>query len=201
MDLPDIALWHAFNDGHRFVTTGETVTTRVENAAELVLPTGRIVVSDPVLNPFNEPFSVAVEPGAYPVLLSYIKDEIGLVMVYFADGPPIRWEVSNPSDFHVDSGRGCLMDQKICRFLRRKAENDQYERYLERFGNFLEESEDQWENYCLSTESGANMILFRTHGGDGVFPAFFGFNSDDEVVCLIIDMFLCFEHVLGSAPE
>jgi hypothetical protein len=34
---------------------------------------------------------------------------------------------------------------------------------------------------------------------DGVFPSFFGYNSDDEIVCLVTDMFLCMEHVLGSA--
>jgi hypothetical protein len=121
MDLPNMALWHAFVDGHRFQTDdGESVTTRIADAGALVLPTGRIVVSDPILDPFNKPFTVVVPPGTYPVLLSLIKDDVALVMVSFAEGSPVRWQATKPANFGVDSATGCLMDQKVCRFLRRK---------------------------------------------------------------------------------
>src|SRR3989442_4802813 len=125
MELPSIALWHAFVDGHRFNTEdGESVTTRIVDAGALVLPTGQVVVSDPILDPFNRPFSVAVPPGTYPVLLSLIKDDVALVMVNFLAGSPVRWERTRPQSFGVDSATGGLMDQKVCRFLRRKAEKD-----------------------------------------------------------------------------
>jgi hypothetical protein len=45
----------------------------------------------------------------------------------------------------------------------------------------------------------SQVVLFRTWGGDGAFPSFFGYRADGEVVCLVTDMFLCFDHVLGSA--
>jgi hypothetical protein len=200
MELPDIALWHAFIDGHRFLTKNEVVTTRIEDAGVLVLPTGRIVVSDPILDPFNEPFSVSVPSGNYPVLLSLIKDDVALVMVHFADGSPVRWQRTKPETFGVDSVTGCLMDHMACRFLRRKAEAERYEKFIHRFQDALEENEGLWGSCCLDAQSGANVVLFRTWGGDGNFPSFFGYNSEDEVVCLITDMYLCFEHVLGSAP-
>jgi hypothetical protein len=200
MEIPSNALWDAFTDGHRFQTAdGESVTTRIADAGALVLPTGRIVVSDPILDPFNEPFSVAVPADTYPVLLSLIKDEVALVMVKFGEGPAVRWQAAKPETFGVDSATGCLMDQKVSRFLHRKAENDKYDRYIRRFQDAAEENEDLWGSYCVDSESGANVVLFRTWGGDGVFPSFFGYNAEDEVVCLVADMFLCFDHVLGSA--
>jgi hypothetical protein len=200
MKLPSTALWHAFTDGHRFQTDdGEFVATRLADAGALVLPTGRIVASDPILDPFSKPFTIAVPAGTYPVLLSLIKDDVALLMVNFAKGSPVRWQATNPENFGVDSATGCLMDQKVCRFLRRKAENDKYHRYVRRFQDAMEENEGLWGSYCVDCDSGANVVLFRTWGGDGLFPSFFGYNADGEVVCLVTDMFLCFDRVLGSA--
>jgi hypothetical protein len=200
MELPSNALWDAFTDGHRFdMGDGQSVTTRIADAGALVLPTGRIVVSDPILDPFRKPFSVAVPAATYPVLLSLIKDEVALVMVNFAEGPPVRWQAAKPETFAVDSATGCLMDYKVCRFLRRITEDDKYGSYIHRFQDAIEENEELWGNYCVDRSSGANVVLFRTWGGDGVFPSFFGYNAADEVVCLVTDMFLCFDHALGSA--
>jgi Protein of unknown function (DUF4241) len=200
MELPNIALWHAFADGHQFLTDdGQSVTTRIADAGALVLPTGRIVVSDPILDPFNKPFTVAVPPGAYPVLLSLIKDDVGLVMVNFAEGTPVRWQAAKPERFGVDSATGCLMDQKLRQFLRRKSESEEYEEYIRRFQDAMEENDGLWGRCCVDRESGANVVLFRTWGGDGVFPSFFGYNFEGVVVCLVTDMFLCSDHVVGSA--
>jgi hypothetical protein len=202
MDLPNMALWHAFAEGHRFLTKdGEAKVTRIADAGALALPTGRIVVSDPILDPFNKPFTVSVPPGRYPVLLSLVDEEVALVMVNFAEGSPSRWEATIPETFIVDSATGCLMDQKVCRFLRRKAENDKYDKYIRRFHDVIDENDGFCANYCLHSESGANVILFPTHGGDGVFPSFFGYNSTGQIVCLVTDMFLCFDHVLGSVQS
>jgi hypothetical protein len=200
MELPNIALWDAFTEGHRFQTDdGDAVSTRIADAGALVLPTGRIVASDPILDPFNKPFSVAVPADTYPVLLSLIKDDVALVMVNFAKGPPVRWQAAKPKNFGVDSATGCLMDNTVCRFLRRKAQKGQYDKYIRRFQDAMAENEGLWGSYCVDSDSGANVVLLRTWGGDGVFPSFFGYNADGEVVCLVTDMFLCFHHLLGSA--
>jgi hypothetical protein len=199
MELPSHALWDAFTDGHTFVTSGGwSAITRIEDAGSLVLPTGRIVVSDPILDPWNKPFTVAVSPGAYPVLLSLVNDDVGLMMVHLAEGTPVRWRRTRPQCFSVDSATGCVMDHKQCCFLRRQAQKDKYEKYIRRFQDAMEVNDGLWGSYCLDSESGANVVLFHTHGGDGVFPSFFGYNAEGEVACLITDMFLCFDHVLGS---
>src|SRR5262249_55886220 len=155
--------------------------------------------SDPILSPFNKPLSVTVPPGVYPVLLSLIKDDVALVMVNFAQGPPEYWRKTNPETFVVDSATGCLMDQKACRFLRRKAVDDKYEKYMRRFQEALEQNGGLWGTYCLDSDSGTNVVLFHTWGGDGIFPSFFGFDAGGDVVCLVTDMFLHMDHTLGSA--
>src|SRR5262245_6782516 len=199
MELPSNALWDAFTDGCRFQTDdGGLVTVRVADAGPLVLPTGRIVVSDPMLDPFNKPFSVAVRADTYPVLLSLVNEEVALVMVRFSEGAPVRWEAATPATFSVDSATGCLMDHKVGRFLRRKAEDDNYDKYSRRFQEALEEHEGMWGSYRVDAASGANVVLFRTWGGDGEFPSFFGYNAAGQVDCLVIDMFLCSDHVVGS---
>ena len=194
---PSTALWQAFADGHQFLTeNGETVTTRIADAGALVLPTGRIVASDPILDPFSKPFTISVPSGAYPVLLSLIKDDVALVMVHFAEGTPVRWESARPDCFGVDSATGCLMDYRVCRFLRRKAESADYEKYSRRFEGALDEHDGMWGSCSLNSASGANVVLFHTWGGDGVFPAFYGFDSHDQLLCLVIDMYL-YDHVRG----
>lgn len=199
MELPSHALWDAFQDGQRFRTdTGEAVTARIVDAGPLVLPTGRIVVSDPILDPFNQPFSVTVPPESYPVLLSLIRDEVGLVMVSFAEDMPVRWQAAEPATFAVDSTLACLMDYQVNRYLRRQAEADNYEKFAHKFQKSLDEN-GLWGSCCLNRESGANVIVFRSFGGDGTFPAFFGYNAAGDVVCLVIDMFLNWKFVVGAA--
>jgi Protein of unknown function (DUF4241) len=202
MELPSDALWDAFTDGHRFQTDdGGLVAIRIADAGPLVLPTGRIVVSDPILDPFNKPFSVTVPADTYPMLLALVNDEVALVMVRFSEGAPVRWEAAKPATFSVDSATGCLMDHKVCRFLRRKAEGDHYDRYSRRFQDALEEHEGLWGSYCVDAASGANVVLFHTWGGDGVFPSFFGYNAAGQVACLVTDMFLCSDHVVGLVKD
>jgi hypothetical protein len=200
MQLPSQALWDAFTDGHRFETDdGEFVTTRVADAGALVLPTGRIVVSDPIWDLATGPLCATVPANSYPVLLSLINDDVALVMVPFAEGPPIRWRAARPETFAVDSATGCIMDDKVRRFLRRKAEDGNYDKYSRRFQDAVAENDGLWGSYCIDVVSGANVVLFHTWGGDGVFPSFFGYNAADDVVCLVIDMFLSLDNVVGSA--
>jgi hypothetical protein len=199
VELPGPSLWDLFADGARIATINGTTTAHTLDLGYLTLPTGWIVASDPFLDPWNEAFSVRVRPGAYLALLAVVQGDAASVMVYFGDGPPVSWRPADPPAFAVDSATGCLMDQKVWRFLRRRAEEDRYERYARRFREALDEADGLWANYCVDPESGANIILFRTWGGDGHFPSFFGYSGDGSKVCLVTDMYLSSECVVGGA--
>lgn len=198
MELPDSALWRVFADGARIVhRPGRAVeTARTRDAGWLNLPSGRIVASDPFLDPWNDPFSFRVAPGAYPVLLSTIDDDVALVMVAFGEEPPASWRPADPPDFSVDGGAGCLMDRKTSRFLRRKATAGSYDRYSRRFLDALDEADDPWANIAVDS-SGGDVVLFRTWGGDGRFHAYVGKAADGATACLVIDMYLDSHDVLG----
>jgi hypothetical protein len=184
---PDV-LWQAFEDGHQFtLDDGRVVTMRSADAGPLMLPSGRIVVSDPILDPSNRPFSTSVEPGSYSIHLALDDDEVALVMVMFKEGQPITWKRSKPRDFSVDSGTGCIMDHQVARFLRRKAKADKYERFIKVFEDAL--AETGWGSASPIPTLWANVFVFRTLGGDGTFPIFFGYDAEGDVICLVIDMF------------
>lgn len=191
MKLPSLALWEAFEEGRRFTSdAGRTYEMSVADAGVLCLPTGRIVLSDPLLDPHCESFTFVVEPDDYPVFISFADDEPALVMVQFAEGVPIRFEASDPPRLLVDSASAAFMDAKLARYLRRKAKEGRYDRYFQRFQHALEMAPHRWANHNLDRELHANVILCRTFGGDGSFPSFLGYDNSDRLVCLITDMFL-----------
>jgi hypothetical protein len=175
MRRPDDSLWSAFTNG-------------IEDAGVLVLPTGRIVVSDPFVD-FSDPaLSIAVEPGTYPIFVSRVDRDIGVVLVMFAEQTPIRWRKPKPSTFSNDSATGCLLDNRASRFLRRKAAAGKLERHYFNFENALTERGGNCGSHCLDSRSGTNAFLFRTFGGDGTFPMFFGYGEKGGPVCLAVDL-------------
>ncbi len=80
------------------------------------------------------------------------------------------------------------MDGKVAGFLRLKANGGNYDKYARRFGDAICEFDGLWGRYCFDPASGMNIILFHTLGGDGSFPCFFGYNEEDKIVGLVIDM-------------
>jgi len=170
---------------------------RSTDAGSLTLPSGRIVVADPNLNPWNPPFKTTVPPGTYPVHLALGDDDVALVMVLFEEGPPTRWKRAQPSTFSVDSATGCLMDFTLARLLRRKAELGRFDRYYRMFENEMAET-GLWANFTPIPTTESNIVLFHTWGGDGVFPIYFGFDDAANPMCMVIDMLL---HLDDLSPK
>lgn len=155
------------------------------DAGSLALPSGRIVVSDPLLAPWKRPFQSQVTPGTYPVHLALGDDDVALVMILFNEGPPERWTRARPETFSVDSATGCLMDYRVARFLRQKAEDKKYDRYVQKFEDALAET---GLSGSVQIGAGGSVFVFKTWGGDGTFPAYFGWAGEQEPTCLVIDM-------------
>ena len=82
------------------------------------------------------------------------------------------------------------MDAKVARMLIRASENERFDRHWKRATDRMDENDGLWGNVCLHEESGANMIAFRTMGGDGSFRSYFGYSKDSELKCLVTDFFL-----------
>lgn len=188
MNPPDNSLWRSFQDGVKYRLDGSDriVTMRSEDAGSIRLSSGRIVASDPLLDPWRRPFSISVPPGSYSVHLALGDEAVALVMVLFMQGEPIRWKNAKPQSFSVDSATACLMDHDVARLLRRKATAGKYHRYTRWFEDAL--AETGWANVGVDQVSEANLVLFHTWAGDGTFPVSFGYDAQEELICLVVDM-------------
>jgi hypothetical protein len=46
----------------------------------------------------------------------------------------------------------------------------------------------KWANVGLDAVPDASIVLFHTWGGNGTFPVFFGYDTERELTCLVVDM-------------
>ena len=55
----------------------------------------------------------------------------------------------------------------------------------------LEENSLEWANMCVDDSTQANVIAFDSGGGDGIYPTYFGYDAEDDIVCVVTDFFVC----------
>lgn len=192
MGLPTHTLWDAFEDGRRIQTESGVMEMRCSDVGSLVLPTGRMVACDPRCDLNQEPFSIRVPAGEYPVYLASTQlPGVALAMVRFQEDKPNVLRPANPRHFGVDSATASIMDASFARSLVRAGQN-QFGRLWKQVDDGMEENGGLWSNVNLGARSGANIIAFRTLNGDGAFSSYLGYTSDKVLVCLVLDFFLSF---------
>ncbi|MFC4517914.1 DUF4241 domain-containing protein [Streptomyces ehimensis] len=197
-----------FVPGSRFASDDEPVTViEPEVAGSLRLPTGRVIVVDPtVLSASDEPLTVAVPPGTYPLVLGKVErrsewdgeemtwEEITAAMLVVGDRrPAATWELGlSPGQesrllgdrqyygFGVDSGTGAFLDIAARDAL--VADRNAGEDLAAAVGGEVTCPEFR------DPASGANAIAFPSGAGDGSYPVWIGRGHDGEVTCLIADM-------------
>src|SRR5262249_12659096 len=137
----------------------------------IALPSGRIVVGDPLVDIYyNEPLTQEVPPGRYAVRLATATGLDGIVAscVRFLPGTPVRWGRTDPDRHGVDSGTSGLIDCELARLVQNKS-SEWFERHLNRCSDALECGQELWSNRRLDRETGANLLCFRTATGDGQY--------------------------------
>jgi hypothetical protein len=181
-------LLRAFQDEQEILLPGGAALTRLRRLADLVLPSGRILIGYPGAPMINEPSPVRPEvpPGRYPVFATLAQHPGGylalaFVAVRFDDAGPAAWE--DAGSFFTDSGTGCLMDQACVPLLAEwQRQPDCWQTLMElKMGVFTEGD----CNLVLEPRTGANAIVFRTY--DARYPAFLGKDARARTVCLVID--------------
>jgi Protein of unknown function (DUF4241) len=157
--------------------------------ADLVLPTGRVLMGCPGPPPVNEPSPVrpAVPPGRYPVWLMTTEGVPGpgglaFVVVEFVPGRPAAWEEAGR--FFTDSGTGWLMDESGVELLGRP------EHYHPGWAeDFYALKAGVYEggdgNLVLDPDSGANAVVFETF--DAWYNCYLGKDEGGTIVCLVVD--------------
>ncbi|MGW0993664.1 DUF4241 domain-containing protein [Streptomyces sp. NPDC002523] len=192
-----------FTPGSRFADEefGTATVTAPETAGVLRLPTGSVIAADPdTLSERDEPFTVPVPPGEYPVLIASMKwdgkgwGENTAAMLRVLDKPTVSWELAvRPGQdtrllgegefygFGVDTGMGSFLDVAGRDALRAVCED----------GCKPGETTDP--------VTGTNLIAYHSGMGDGSYPVWIGRTAEGEVTCLVADM-LILHHAQALPP-
>jgi hypothetical protein len=184
----------------------DRVTYYHREIGDLLVPSGRIVACDPLVDPEAIAFTKQVQPGRYPVVLSIVRrgsrdERIALAMVRFSNQKPVRWELAitpendltllKDDEFYgygVDAGTGCFMSEEAANLLSEKMDEDvDYYELIEeqREKNYVHTRD--WADFVLDADSGLNIIAFSSGLGDGLYGSYWGYDEANEVVCLVTD--------------
>jgi Protein of unknown function (DUF4241) len=172
----------------------------------LALPTGRVIACDPYYSGDATAFSKSVCPGEYPVDLSIASftstnQHVALAILVFRDAQPVSWELAHFDGgqvvYGVDYGVGCFMDANAVPLVCAKL--DEGEQFLADRMSINNEAARDWQNIELDRNNRLNLIVFPSGRGDGAYSSYWGFDDNDDVVCLVTDFDILEE--LPTAPE
>lgn len=205
MEHTDFAL--AFRDGATITDAqGAIATIQVQSLGDLVALRGQIIACDPLTAVEPRPFAQRVAPGRYPVFASVAMladgdQRVACVMLRLREAAVARWEMARMEGqdnvelredeffgYPVDAGVGCFMDAHAAATLDARYESD--ESYDEALIDALEANRGQnWDyaNITLDEANGANLVMFASGWGDGVYASYWGYDADGEPVCLVTD--------------
>ncbi len=181
---------------------------RVSEPGTLKITSGRVVVADPFVGIDQQPLSVRVPDGLYPVRLAVLQGTMGRGRIAFArvdisNTPVVRWEAAKPEDmqrdaenpsgdwgFSVDSGIAGFFDVEAGQAALEavKANDSYFDKWLEKGQNAGARERDTAGAFRLAIDSGpANVIAFDAGWGDGVYGAYAGYDAEGRLAALIAD--------------
>ena len=175
----------------------------------LHISTGKIVACDPLVEPDAPAFERTTPTGDF-VVETYLSkyDENGLACLRFSSNTVVRWEMATVTGqdlttlqdnqifgYGVDAGLGCFMDLEGA-----EAMLEHEEELIAEFGSeytsyydygigkvMLETGEYESVNFKPYADNPHNIIIFSSGCGDGFYGAYWGFDANGQLVCLVTD--------------
>jgi hypothetical protein len=187
-----------FTDGTERPVRDRHMRISTHPAGPLHLPSGRLVAADPSsLDYGEEPFTVTVAPGVYPVTISVATftddathDRVAAAGLRITDAPVVTWELALRAGqdqrdlgggeffgFGVDGGMGCFVDED-----NRERLADEWEKF--NFKRFTTTSGTRTASH------GGDMVAWSSGWGDGAYPTWIGHDISGNVAWFIADMLL-----------
>ena len=169
-------------------------------------PTGRIVACDPLMLGGPVPFDRSTPPGTYSLrllIVRYDNDDqrvAAAALVLDENASPARWEMATLGGqdlgdlredqifgFPVDSGTAGLADASAIQELESAMDTDN--EYFQRIINEMDATYvDTWSWTIHRIAEHDSVIAAYSSGlGDGVYPSYWGFDSDGRTVWLVQD--------------
>ena len=194
----------AFTPGTRLLDErGGHIELSIHALGPLHVPGGSIAVADPFTTDFADPpaaFHRRVVPGSYPVELaiahfSNADQRVACARVRLTDDPVLRWEPAwfaaptdpgDPDAYGVDAGMGCFFDPGP----HGPVDDSSWLATAEAHRR------DTW-TWLVAERGPANIVMFSSGWGDGLYPSYWGLAADDRVAQLVTD----FEVLLTSLDK
>ncbi|MBP2326554.1 hypothetical protein JOF56_006939 [Kibdelosporangium banguiense] len=190
----------------RFGITDSPV--QIRDLGDLDMPSGRLMACDPVLQADNpeieQPFTVTVPPGRYPVSVSVVQrdvdgqtvERVAAARMTVRPDPVVRWEMAlQPTDdtslltgekyygFGVDTGLAAFLDADMKQALSRLgAENGPIEKTL-----LGDDPNEARAAEVRDPVTGRNVMAFHAGLGDGSYPTWIGRTADNRPAMFVID--------------
>jgi hypothetical protein len=216
MQTPDF--YRAFDPSAEFRGVVGTFRCVTRQIGLLAVPSGRVVVGDPLTDLSPIPFATFVPRGEHPVLVAIarlrrpegVDERIACAMVRFSDAPPERWVIAttpeqDPAEleegeifgYGVDSGIGCFASVEAAVALQRRMEaGEAYADYIVEEAEKVYVSTRDWASVVPEPGGTANVVLFSSGMGDGFYASYWGLDGAGTPVCLVTDF-----QVVDPAPE
>ncbi len=190
---------------------------------DLEVPTGRIVVGDPLASPEMPPLVTRIPKGRYPVSIVMADtgdfgDRIALAVLQVRNDSAIRYEMTHNEmqdmstlkegwimGFPVDAGMGFFADEaskeSYLTFLEQfdgTTQNVYDDYFAERLRKVAKEAnhsrtDGDWLNWYIPHSEGHNLVMFASGYGDGYYPVYVGKNTKGDTVNILIDFQVLFE--------
>ncbi|KYC39700.1 hypothetical protein WA1_30690 [Scytonema hofmannii PCC 7110] len=208
----------AFEAEYRLLSNswGE-ITLTAHNIGDLVLTSEKLVACDPLTFFGAESFAIELKAGRYPTILSiayFHKDKqfaVAYAMLLLKKEPVVRFEmatilgedISSLEEgkifgYGVDSGMGCFMDSNVAQLILEKnwnAETDE-DFFSSQLLEALQKSSNSpwcWTNFCVDESTQANIIAFDSGWGDGIYPSYFGYDVQENIISVVTEFINLFD--------
>lgn len=161
---------------------------------DVVLPSGRVVIGEYLLDPEEFALEMTLTPGSYPVHATLARypeqdfDTVALATLLVSSEPPMRWE--DAGVVGVDGGSTTITSAEGAQALIELVERDEAEWLA-----FNEEVvfESLAAHDYLATEvaiGDINLAHFSSGVGDGGYPIFVGYDAADRPTRIVVDFLL-----------
>lgn len=170
---------------------------------DLELPTGEIIVCDPLITGTEMPaLSRKVKAGRYPVSLLEAQGRVAVAVLRFRPGTPVRWELATlPGQdvatlkgdeifgYPVDAGLGSFMDKTAMVLMSEQQSKLQADQnyYDDVLAAEFAPNQDRFVMHRPVAGNPLNIAMFWSGWGDGFYPSFWGLDAAGEPLLLTTD--------------
>ncbi|MGW0218707.1 DUF4241 domain-containing protein [Micromonospora chokoriensis] len=174
----------------------------------LLLPTGRVVATDPLAGLYDDPpapFVQVVPAGRYRVDLLVVDGLVAAARLCIRDAPAASWEEALPggipdgsdaevAGYDINAGTGCFTDEQTYRQLCEGSDSGWQLTLLEDLAwmrdgpTVIPRSE---VDGCSGDEGDENVLVaFPSGEGDGTYRTWVGRTRHGEITCFVTDFLL-----------